>query len=274
MDVSQLHRRGHAGVGDLEVQGLHREDFPDGLPLNMTIRVFRSHKGDIEKTVLGSYMLRNPSTGRTSEAANFNAKEYAIDEEVVPLKLKDSAGRPIELFDDLVDNGELEVELVCLAPGQYFGMARPDLYLLPREGSFVANWSKGYISIWLQMLLITAFGVMWSTFLNGAVAMLATFATLVMGFYVLVSATTWQEGSHRRRPDRGRVPVGQADEHHCRPGREFDHLGAPRDRRRRPRGAARRREPGAQLQRDRRYDVRPHGIQYSAGRHQLCRGWI
>lgn len=166
-------------------EGLNAADFPDGLPLNMTIRVFRSHKGDIEKTVLGSYVLRNPATGRTSEAANFNAKEYAIDEEIVPLKLKDSVGRPIGLFEDLVSNGELEVELVCLAPGQYFGMAQPDLYLLPREGSFVSNLIKGYVSIWLEMLLITAFGVMWSTFLNGAVAMLATFATLVMGFYVL-----------------------------------------------------------------------------------------
>jgi len=166
-------------------EGLNEADYPDGLPLNMTIRVFRSHKGDIEKTVLGSYILRNPATGRTSEAANFNAKEYAIDEELVPLRLKDANGNPISLFGDLVANGELEVELFCLAPGQYFGMARPDMYLLPHEGSFVANLVKGYVSIWLEMLLITAFGVMWSTFLNGAVAMLATFATLVTGFYVL-----------------------------------------------------------------------------------------
>ncbi len=152
----------------------------------MTIRVFRSHKGDIEKTIHGSYVLKNPATGRTSEAENFNAKEFAIAEEVVPLKLKDSAGRSIDLFDDLVGpSGELEIELLCLAPGQYFGMARPDVYLLPREASIGANFFKGYVSIWLQMLLITAFGVMWSTFLNGAVAMLATLATLVMGFCVM-----------------------------------------------------------------------------------------
>jgi len=177
---------GTRGSATWEFEGLNPQDFPDGLPMNLTIRVFRSHKGDIEKTVHGSYVLRNPSTGVTSEAANFNAKEFSIAEEVVPLKLKDSAGRSIELFRDLVDaNGNLEVELVCLAPGQYFGMARPDLYLLPRETSFAGNFLKGYVSIWLQMLLITAFGVMWSTFLNGSVAMLATLSTLVMGFCVL-----------------------------------------------------------------------------------------
>ena len=60
-------------------------------------------------------------------------------------------------------------------------MAQPDLYLLPREGSFEANFVKGYIGIWLQMLLVIAFGVMWSTFLNGAVAMLATLMTLIAG---------------------------------------------------------------------------------------------
>ena len=33
------------------------------------------------------------------------------------------------------------------------------------------------------MLLVTGFGVMFSTFLSGAVAMMATLATLVMGFF-------------------------------------------------------------------------------------------
>ena len=164
-------------------RGIRREDFPDGLRLNMTISVFRSHKGNIEQTVVGSYTLRNPRTGIASPGQNFFAKEFAIDDRLVPQKFKDPGGqdKTLDWFDDLVDDGELEIELTCLQSGQYFGMAQPDLYLLPREASFESNFIKGYIGIWPQMLLVITFGVMWSTFLNGAVAMLATFMTLIAG---------------------------------------------------------------------------------------------
>src|SRR5262249_21758586 len=49
---------------------------------------------------------------------------------------------------------------------------------------FELNFFKGYVGIWLQMVLIISFGVMWSTFLNAPVAILATFSTLVGGFFV------------------------------------------------------------------------------------------
>jgi hypothetical protein len=63
-------------------------------------------------------------------------------------------------------------------------MARPDLYLFKREGTPWINFIKGYVAIWLQMVLITTFGVMWSTFLNGPIAMLATVGTMVGGYFV------------------------------------------------------------------------------------------
>ena len=52
------------------------ERFPDGLPLEMTIRVFRSYKGDIEKGILGSLVLRNPAHGRSSQIETFLAKDF------------------------------------------------------------------------------------------------------------------------------------------------------------------------------------------------------
>ena len=107
----------------------------------MTISVFRTHKGNIEQTVVGSYTLRNPRTGVTRTGPELLAKEFAIDERVVPKEFKDPTGKnkTLDWYDDLVDNGELEIELTCLQGGQYFGMAQPDLYLLPREGSFEAE---------------------------------------------------------------------------------------------------------------------------------------
>jgi hypothetical protein len=55
---------------------------------------------------------------------------------------------------------------------------------LAREANFRPNFLKGYLGIWLQMVLITGFGVMFSTFLNGPVAMMATLASLVAGLKV------------------------------------------------------------------------------------------
>jgi hypothetical protein len=111
------------------------------------------------------------------------AKEYVTDRHLIPNRLLDSTGKSIELFGDLITDGQLEVQLQCLQRGQFFGMAQPDVYLLEHDGSVGLNFVKGYVSIWLQMVLITALGVMWSTFLNGPVAMLATGASLVAGFF-------------------------------------------------------------------------------------------
>ncbi len=159
------------------------ERFPDGLPIEMTVRVFRSYKGDIEKGILGSLVLRNPRTGRSSAGINFEAKDGTIDSRNIPRKLTDPSGNSIDLFDDLVADGELEMQLQCLDMQQYFGVAKPDLYLRARDASFALNFAKSYLGIWVQMLLVTSFGVMFSTFLSGAVAMMATLAALVLGFF-------------------------------------------------------------------------------------------
>jgi hypothetical protein len=158
------------------------ERFPDGLPLEMTIRVFRSYKGDIEKAIRGSLVLKNPRTQRASGDQLFEAKDFYIDQRNIPRKLTDSTGKPLDLFDDLVDDGEVEVWLTCLDDSQYFGAAKGDVYLRARDASFTLNFVKSYLGIWVQMLLVTSFGVMFSTFLSGAVAMMATLSALVLGF--------------------------------------------------------------------------------------------
>jgi hypothetical protein len=160
------------------------ERFPNGLPIEMTIRVFRSHKGEIERGILGSLVLRNPVTGRTSQGINFEAKDGYIDTRTIPRELTDPSGNRIDLFDDLVsDDGQLEMELQCLEVEQYFGVAKADLYLRARDASFALNFAKSYVGIWIQMLVVTCFGVMFSTFLSGAVAMMATLAAIILGFF-------------------------------------------------------------------------------------------
>jgi hypothetical protein len=180
---------GTLAAANWRFEGLRPEMFRRGLPLEMTIRVFRTHKGEFTregeiKPVQGSLILRNPRTRLTSAEQPFPAKEFQTDAQLVPHELLDRQGNAIDLFRDLVADGELEVQLQCVSPGQYFGMARPDVYIRARDASFTMNFVKGYVGMWLQMLLLTAGGVMFSTFLNGPVAMLATLGSMVAGFFV------------------------------------------------------------------------------------------
>ncbi len=62
-------------------------------------------------------------------------------------------------------------------------MAAPDLTLQAGERSFAWNFAKGYLNIWLQMVIVICFGVMFSTFLSGPVAMVATLSTLGLGMF-------------------------------------------------------------------------------------------
>lgn len=165
------------------------EKYPDGLPLELTLRVFRSYKGNIERGVLGEIVIRNPNPeagGLASGPILFTSKEFVADRHLLPLKVVSTAGGaapPLDLYKDLVHNGQVEVAIRCVDPGQYFGIAEPDAYLRPADASFELNFFKAYLSIWLQMLLVTAFGVTFSTFLSGPVALLASVSAIVVGFF-------------------------------------------------------------------------------------------
>ncbi len=193
------------------------ERFPDGLPIEMNIGVFRTRKGDIEKGVYGSLSLRNPKTGLTVEADVFESKEFDVKRVFLPRKIvvanpnaaqvlarrilqrdgSEVSYPPVadldqslakkgefDLYRDLVSDGHVEVWLQCLEREQYFGVAQPDLYLHGLDAPFFLNFAKGYVGIWFQMVLLVGFGVMFSTFLSGPIAMIATLGVLVGGFFI------------------------------------------------------------------------------------------
>ncbi len=163
--------------------GVTPEQFPDGLPVELNLGVFRTHKGDVSKGILGSIILRNPDNPEIAAAPlNFVAEEYRSDLKRFARELTTSDGDKLDLFADLAPDGRIEVKIVCLEPGQYYGMAPTDVYLRARDASFAGNMFKAYVGIWLQMVVITAIGVTLSTFLNAAVAMLGTFALILAGF--------------------------------------------------------------------------------------------
>jgi hypothetical protein len=192
---------------------LDPSQFPKEVPVEMNIGVFRTYKGNIEKGVLGSLAVRNPKTGLTVETGIFESTEFVIkhvslprkivnysSKQIIPRKTPTAKGMVIrpspdqydpsllkktefDLFRDLSDNGRFEIWLRCLEPAQYFGASQRDLYVHAGDASFELNFVKAYVGIWMQMVLMTAFGVMFSTFLSGPVALTATLGALVGGLF-------------------------------------------------------------------------------------------
>jgi len=176
---------GTAGAAIWTFDGITPEEFPNGLPLEMIIRVFRTYIGRIEEGIHGTIQLRNPTTSLRSESLPIVAREHTIDSLFIPRRINTvlASGdlREVDLFAELVSDGRVEVWLQCLEPAQYFGVAQADFYLRAGEGSFALNYAKSCLGIWFSMLVCTALGVMFSTFLSGPVALLATMAMLLVG---------------------------------------------------------------------------------------------
>ena len=170
-------------------EGVTPADYPEGLPIEMNIGVFRTHKADIEKTVGGSLVLRNPDPTKQKESDQFlfESEEYSTFVRHIPRKLTvrsaDGKTQEVDIFDEYVDQGRIEILVRCEDRAQYFGVAQADVYLRKSSRSFAWNFAKGYLGIWLQMIVVIGFGVMFSTFLSAPVAMMSTLATIVLGFY-------------------------------------------------------------------------------------------
>ena len=178
---------GSLGAGIWRFEGLSSDDFSGGLPIEMSIRVFRTYMGEIESGILGTISLRNPNSGLQSADITFTATDNFVDEITIDRQIKAAMPgdpyREVDLFEDLAAGGSLEIWIRCAERAQYFGMARTDLYLRASDRHFGFNFIKSYVTVWLQMLIVTGFGVMFSTFLNGAVAMLATLGSITMGYF-------------------------------------------------------------------------------------------
>ncbi len=169
-------------------EGINERQLPDSLPLEMTISVFRTYKGDIVSGVLGAITVKNPKNGLRSEEIQFTATEFVTYSHNIPRQLKvvrpDGTVVDGDLFRDLVDeDGAVEIWVQCLESSQYFGMAGPDVYVRAKEGFFFWNFIKAHISIWLQMIIVICFGVTLSTFLSGPVAMFSTLVVYITGLF-------------------------------------------------------------------------------------------
>ncbi|QDT13214.1 ABC transporter permease [Planctomycetes bacterium K23_9] len=174
-------------VATFEFKDVTQSRYSEGIPIDLSVRAYRSYKGDIESGIRGTLTVRNPDTKAEFDPIDFVVDEYQVDEKVIPLTRKgtDASGEAmdLDLFDDLVsDDGHVQIQLKCLDREQYLGVTKSSVYLRPAESTFAWNLTKAYGSIWLQMTMVIAFGVMFSTFLSGPVAMVATSVCVLLGF--------------------------------------------------------------------------------------------
>lgn len=156
--------------------------FSQGLPLELTLGVFRTWKGDMSRGIVGTIALRNPRTNVESSPKNFLAREFYVQRLFFDRQVE-TPGGPRDLFKEFVDDGRVDVIVQCKEHAQYFCMARADVYLRRTDASFALNFAKGMYGIWLQVLLAVTVGVTASTFLRGPVALLVCVAFAATGFF-------------------------------------------------------------------------------------------
>jgi ABC-type transport system involved in multi-copper enzyme maturation permease subunit len=218
---TKLSEGSHEEAAVFAFDGIREEMFPkelfrDGLPVEMTLGVFRTHKGDIEKRVTGSLAVRNPVTGLRIDVMTFSTEEFITKALTIPWTFEGTPQiiqrrgrtqtgtayafpddettrkekinpqftehREFDFYKDIVADGRFEIWLQCIDNQQYIGVAQADLYLRANDGSVRLNFVKGYFGIWMQMLVVISFGVLFSTFLSGAVAMISTVGIMIAGF--------------------------------------------------------------------------------------------
>jgi hypothetical protein len=177
---------GTLGAAEFTFENVTPERYGEGIPVDLSLRAYRSYKGDIESGVRGSLTIKHPSKEIESNPIPFVVDEYEVDEKNLPLEIEGTANaetRRLNVFQDLVDEqGRMKLVIRCLDRGQYLGVTKSGVYLRPDENLFGWNLAKAFASIWLQMTMVMAFGVMFSTFLSGPVAMVATAVCVLLGF--------------------------------------------------------------------------------------------
>lgn len=174
-----------ARAGELyeEARALHSPP----IPMEMTFSVYRTTKGVLGEPVHASVVVRNPRPDIAPHRDFLPIHEYYTDRVFLPSKML------------VGSKGYLTVEVQCLSPNQYLGMAESDMYLLARQGRFWDNYLRGLFGIWLQAMILTAIGVFAGSFLSWPVALVTTLAFFVAGqtafsFLQVIAMHTLQGG--------------------------------------------------------------------------------
>lgn len=171
----------------------------DEVNLDLNLAVFRTHIGDLRRRVEAEIELRNVVDVAQTETAQtksvkipFETEEFKVQTLKIPRKLKngtirvvgqaDRNNQELDFFDDLAENGELDLIVRCIDQKQYLGVARASIYFHAGDTSFGWNYLRGFLGIWAQMLAIIALSIALSTFLKGPVVLIGSVGVIVFGY--------------------------------------------------------------------------------------------
>jgi PDZ domain len=158
------------------------------LALQTGFEAFRTHKGIINSGLLCELTLVNPESKLRVPLPPFEVAEYRGDGNQTPIPRtihyydsEKKEAKTADLLTDLVSSGGLRVEARCLNQEQFLGMARPDLFIRMTDRPFFVGFFKAIGGVWMEAIIVVMIGVAASCFLKGPIAMLLTFAVLIVG---------------------------------------------------------------------------------------------
>ncbi len=172
-------------------ENIRPEDFPDDrIALALNLSVFRTYKGEITVPIRGVLYIQHPDPTKNliAEPISFLSQEFQEQIIYIPRKMQryrvtGEASEELDVFRDLVQDGQLVVKLQCDDHQQYFGVAPGDVYIRMPDAPFWLNFAKGFAVIWLQMLTIITITVTYTTLLKSPVALVATIMSFVLGYF-------------------------------------------------------------------------------------------
>ena len=184
-----------------QFRNINASDFPGNqeVRLEYTFEAFRSYKGDIDTEIEFSVFLVNPTTNLRVPAGVLPVNEFSSEvvhdladgqtENLISLPRSitysdGDATKTVDLFKDLVSDGNLQLEIGCLDASQYLGVNPADLFVRMPDRSFAIGYWKTIFAIWLLLVLIITIGTTASCILKGPVATLATFGLLILGTFL------------------------------------------------------------------------------------------
>ena len=119
---------GTLGKAEFTFRNVTPDRYPDGLKLDLSLRAYRSYKGDIETGIRGSVTMKHPSKEIESNPITFIVNEYEVDEQTLPPVTQgtdNNETRELDVFQDLVDeNGQITLVIRCLDRSQYLGVTQ------------------------------------------------------------------------------------------------------------------------------------------------------
>ncbi|MCA8997283.1 MAG: hypothetical protein KDA80_09855 [Planctomycetaceae bacterium] len=158
------------------------------LRLEQSFEAFRTYKGKVDEEIRYSLWLLNPEKDLRVLVDRYPVREFTTDvsdavvEIPAELPSSDSDGGTVNVFDDLMPNGKLVVEVACVDEQQYLGTAQNDLFVRMPDRTFLGAYAKASIGLWLMLVLIVMIGTTASCFVKGPVATLLTATAIFVGY--------------------------------------------------------------------------------------------